>query len=90
MGSVRVLFNPLHAREEPKFVHRNYAVKNRRLRGLCALKWTRSKYPANACSRWGHHQGRKSTNLKRTRRLLFPQIEKKPNTYGFFGFFFRK
>jgi len=46
MGSVRVLFNPLHAREEPKFVHRDYAVKKRRLRELRALKGTRSKYPA--------------------------------------------
>jgi hypothetical protein len=46
MGSVRVLFNPLHARDEPKFVHRNYAVKKRRLRELRALKRTCSKYPA--------------------------------------------
>jgi hypothetical protein len=46
MGSVRVLFNPLHAREEPKFMHRNYAVKKRRLRELRALKRTRSKYSA--------------------------------------------
>jgi hypothetical protein len=58
MGSVRVLFNPLHAREEPKFMHRNYAVKKRRLRELRALKRTRSKYsttlaPAGPTTREG-------------------------------------
>jgi hypothetical protein len=71
MESVRVLFNPLHAREEPKFVHRNYAIKKRRLRELRALKRDAQQISGNACSRGGHHQRRKSTNLKRTRRLLF-------------------